>query len=211
MLEFEQNKVAIFGYSGHSYVVIDSLLLTKKNIIGYFDQQKQQKNPYNLKYLGTENNFDFNLLSSDIVLFPAIGSNSIRKKLVHLFEENNFNQIILIHPKSIVATTSKVGKSTLVSAGAIINSFAKVGKGCIINTGSIIEHDCVINDFVHIAPGVVIAGNVSVGSESFIGANSVIKQGIVIGKYVTIGAGSVVLKNIPDNEVWVGNPAKKIK
>ena len=211
MSEFKQNNAVIFGYSGHAFVVIDSLLLTKKNVIGYFDQEEQQNNPYNLEYLGSENNFNFNSLSSNVVFFPAIGSNLVRKKLIKLFEKNNLNQIILQHPKSIIAASSEIKLSTLIAAGAIVNPFAKIGKGCIINTGSIIEHDCVIDDFVHIAPGAVLAGNVSVGNESFIGANSVVKQGIVIGKNVTIGAGSVVLKNIPDNEVWVGNPAKKIK
>lgn len=62
-----------------------------------------------------------------------------------------------------------------------------------------------------IAPGAVLAGNVMVGENSFIGANSVVKQGVTIGNGVTVGAESVVIKNIPDNEIWVGNPAKKLK
>lgn len=64
---------------------------------------------------------------------------------------------------------------------------------------------------MHIAPGVVLAGNVTVGENSFIGANSVLKQDVKIGSGVTVGAGSVVIKDIPDNEIWVGNPAKKLK
>ena len=66
-------------------------------------------------------------------------------------------------------------------------------------------------DGVHIAPNATILGNVYVGENTFIGANSVIKQGVKIGENVTIGAGSVVLKDIPDCQVWAGNPAKKIK
>jgi len=45
----------------------------------------------------------------------------------------------------------------------------------------------------------------------FIGANSIILKGVRIGKGAVVGAGSVVTKNIPDGEVWAGNPAKKIK
>jgi acetyltransferase-like isoleucine patch superfamily enzyme len=63
---------------------------------------------------------------------------------------------------------------------------------------------------VHIAPGAVLAGNISVGENSFIGANSVVRQGVKIGSGVILGAGSVVIKNIPDNEIWAGNPAKKL-
>jgi sugar O-acyltransferase (sialic acid O-acetyltransferase NeuD family) len=211
VLDYKTNNTIIVGYSGHSYVVIDALLLSQNNIIGYFEKEKQINNPFNLDYLGDENEFDLNSLPTTTHFFPAIGSNSVRKKLIHYFEKNNLKQFVLQHPKSIIAQSSEVGKSTLISAGVIINPLAKIGKGCIINTGSIIEHECIINDFVHIAPGTVLAGNVRIGTESFIGANSVVKQGVVIGKNVTIGAGSVVLKDIPDNETWVGNPAKKIK
>lgn len=45
----------------------------------------------------------------------------------------------------------------------------------------------------------------------FIGANTIICSPVIIGKNAIVGAGSVVTKNIPDNEIWAGNPAKFIK
>ena len=45
----------------------------------------------------------------------------------------------------------------------------------------------------------------------FIGARCLILKGVVVGENSIIGAGSVVTKNIPDNEIWAGNPAKFIK
>jgi acetyltransferase-like isoleucine patch superfamily enzyme len=45
----------------------------------------------------------------------------------------------------------------------------------------------------------------------FIGAHSIILKGTTIGEKSIIGAGSVVTKNIPDGEIWGGNPAKFIK
>ena len=81
----------------------------------------------------------------------------------------------------------------------------------IINSNATIEHDCVIEDYCHVAPGAVLAGDVFVGPSSSIGAGSTVKQGVKIGRNVTIGAGSVVLNDIPDNETWVGVPAKKLR
>lgn len=52
---------------------------------------------------------------------------------------------------------------------------------------------------------------VFIGDNSFIGAHSIILKGVKIGKRCIIGAGSVVAKNIPDGEIWAGNPAKFIK
>jgi maltose O-acetyltransferase len=52
---------------------------------------------------------------------------------------------------------------------------------------------------------------VSVGNDCWIGGNSVICPGVTIGHGCTIGAGSVVTKDVPDNSLAVGNPAKVIR
>lgn len=51
---------------------------------------------------------------------------------------------------------------------------------------------------------------IQVGSHVFIGVNSIIMPGVNIGSNVVIGAGSVVTKDIPDNSVAIGVPAKVV-
>lgn len=83
-----------------------------------------------------------------------------------------------------------------------------------------------IGDHVHITEGCTILahyldveqqgihwnnGDVFIGDYSFIGAHSIICKPCRIGKNVIVGAGSVVTKDIPDNEIWAGNPARFIK
>lgn len=58
---------------------------------------------------------------------------------------------------------------------------------------------------------VSIALPIVIGDDCWIGGNTVICPGITIGKGCVIGAGSVVTKNIPDNTLAAGNPAKAIK
>lgn len=85
-----------------------------------------------------------------------------------------------------------------------------MGKGVIINTAAIVEHECKIGDYSHIAPNATLCGNVTIGSGVFFGAGAVARQGICIGNNSTVGAGSVVTKDIPPNEIWAGNPARKL-
>lgn len=51
----------------------------------------------------------------------------------------------------------------------------------------------------------------TIEDEASIGSGSTILCGINIGQRAVIGAGSVVTKNVPDGQVWVGNPAKPLK
>lgn len=53
-------------------------------------------------------------------------------------------------------------------------------------------------------------GRVVIGNNVFVGASSVILPNTVIGNNVIIGANSTISKNIPDNSVYAGNPAKFI-
>lgn len=202
----------LLGYSGHAFVVADALLSTGKTINGYFDLKTAEVNPYNLLHLGDENAIDKNTRNSTDIYFPSVGSNILRKKMVELIEKKNLEQGSIIHISAVISNKAIIEeKSTFISANATINSLSYISKGCIINTGAIIEHECIIGEFSHIAPGAVLAGNVTVGSETFIGANTIIIQGKTIGNNVIVGAGSVVISDIPENQTWVGNPAKRIK
>tara|TARA_Y100001935_G_C17260542_1_gene486130 strand:- start:215 stop:826 length:612 start_codon:yes stop_codon:yes gene_type:complete len=199
-------KIVIIGYSGHSYGCIEVSINQDYSIIGYYDLVKKISNPYNLKYLGYEDNIDISYKP-----FISIGDNIIRKKIYEkLCKKNIVLSTKLIHLNSIISKSSLIKEQTYISAGVTINPQTKIGVGCIINTGSIIEHDCDIGEFSHIAPGAVLCGNVQIGEGSFIGANSVIKQGVRIGKNVIIGAGSVIINNIHDNSKVAGNPSKII-
>lgn len=94
--------------------------------------------------------------------------------------------------------------------GVIINNSTKIGKGCIVNTGSTVDHDCIIEDYVHISPGTNIAGGVFVGEETWLGIGSKVINNIKIIKGCKIGAGSVVVKDINKAGTYVGVPVRNI-
>ncbi len=197
-------NIAIIGYSGHSYVVIDIFESQKKNVVVYCEQNEKPNNPYHLAYLGSERETQVIETLKNYDYFVAIGENNIRKRVSEYLEQFIGRPINAIHSSAVISSKSEIEDGVMVGAKSVINSLAKIGKGTICNTSCVIEHECKIGDFCHIAPSAVLCGNVEVGENSFVGANAVVKQGIKIGKNVVIGAGSVITKNIPDDAKVVG-------
>ena len=58
----------------------------------------------------------------------------------------------------------------------------KSGNGAIINTGSCVDHDCEIQNFVHIAPGCVLSGNVILRERVWLGTGSTVIQNIKLAQ-----------------------------
>lgn len=142
----------------------------------------------------------------------GVGKPILRKKM---FE--TFSQIGGI-PTSTISIDAKIGSKeiiigvgTTILDGAIISNSVSIGVGCILYYNAILTHDCKIGDYVEISPAAILLGRSNVGSYTQIGANATILPDITIGSNVIVGAGAIVTKNVPDNCVVYGNPAKIIR
>ncbi len=207
-----ESKVILVGYSGHGLAVADSINTQNSHkLIGYIDQQPKEFNPFKLDYFGTDNSDVFlRIKNNKLKVILGVGDNVLRSKIFNQYNYEKISFINVIDKTSNLSKYITYGIGNFFSRNTIVNSFSTIENNCILNSGCIVEHECFLGSHVHIAPGAVLCGNVKIGEYSFIGANSSIKQGISIGKNVIVGAGSVVINNIPDYEIWVGNPAKKI-
>ncbi len=74
-----------------------------------------------------------------------------------------------------------------------------------------VGHDTRICNFSTAAPGVNLGGNCVFGEGVEFGINSSTIQGVKIGAGAVIGGGAIVVRDIPDNSVAVGVPAKVVK
>ena len=72
-------------------------------------------------------------------------------------------------------------------------------------------HDGGVGLFRKEYPGINIFGRIKIGSNVFIGSDTIFLPGVVVGNNVVIASGSVVSKNIPNNSVSAGVPARVIK
>jgi len=206
-------KTVIIAASGHGKVVLDILQQNENiEITGFIDDDSNLhgKSVNGVPVIG---NFSIilNLNENIDCGIVAIGDNHIRADFFKQLQDIGVQTITAIHPGAIIAKTAIIGNGTVVAANAVINPSAEIGENCIINTGATIDHDNCIADHVHISPGANLAGNVSVGEYSHIGISASIINGIAIGQNATVGAGAVVTKDVTDNAVVAGIPAKIIK
>lgn len=203
-----RDKIVIIGASGHGKVIADIAKLNGYKEIIFLDDDITKTKNGKYDVVGTGKDIDTYLDQYDY--FVAIGNNDIRKKITEKLEDKKIIQPVLIHPAATVDETAKISSGTVVMANAVINADVYIKKGCIINTASSVDHDCKIEDYVHLSPGVHIAGTVSIGERTWIGAGSTVINNISIADKCVIGAGSVVIKNIMKSGIYVGSPARKI-
>lgn len=196
------NRLVIIGASGHGKVVSDIAIQNGYKDIIFLDDNENIKECAGFKVAGKCMEYS-RILNSDY--FVAIGNAEIRKQI----QEKLPNVTTLIHPKAVIGRGVTIGCGTVVMAGAVINSGCIIGRGCIVNTSSSVDHDCKIEDFVHISIGCHIAGTVSVGKKTWIGAGTVVSNNIHICDNCMIGAGAVVIKDIDEPGTYIGVPAKK--
>ena len=143
----------------------------------------------------------------------ALGGTKLRKFLYHKFIEFG------LKPYSVISSTSIIGdNSVFLEKGLNIMHFVfiandvQIGTGCLINTYASIHHDVRIGDFVEISPRATLLGATNIGNETSIGAGAIILPNIrKIGNNCIIGAGALVTKDLPDNVMAYGVPAKIVK
>lgn len=70
---------------------------------------------------------------------------------------------------------------------------------------------CILTHFINPQNGDYTCGEVRIKKNAFIGTGTIITKPVTIGERAIVGAGSIVTKNIPDDEVWAGNPARFIR
>lgn len=202
--------ILLIGNGGHAKVIKDIINQSKQfYFAGYLDDS--------IKKLHKEDNIIYDSLDNisnyieDYYFIISIGNNEVREAIFKKIDIPIKKYPILVHQSSSIGSNVKIGQGTVVMANTVINADTRIGKHSIINTGAIVEHDNEISDFVHVSPNATLTGGVTVGTKTQIGASATVIPQVNIGKNTIVGASSTVVKDIDDNQVVVGVPAKPIR
>lgn len=125
----------------------------------------------------------------------------------------------------VVFPEAEIGDNCNICANVLIENDVHLGNNVTVKSGVQLWDGITLEDNVFIGPNATFTNDLYPRSKNpdwklcktivkkgaSIGANATIVCGITIGENAMVGAGSVVTKDIPDGEIWVGNPAKFLR
>ena len=143
--------------------------------------------------------------------------NDSRNSAIPLLDKRTVNA--RIEPGAILREQVEIGDNAVIMMGAILNVGAAVGEGTLIDMGAVLGGRASVGKRSHIGAGAVLAGvveppsakPVTVGDDVLIGANAVVIEGVHVGNGAVVAAGAVVTRDVPENAVVAGIPARIVK
>jgi acetyltransferase-like isoleucine patch superfamily enzyme len=169
---------------------------------------------------------------------PVYGPNSLYAGQSKKLPDTIIGEGCIICTFAVIYAGTKLGKKCFVADGASIRENVEIGDESVIGrmvtiecntkignrskiqTGAHITADCMIGDDCFIGPEVCTMNDKYMGVKEnkmqgpiigngvLIGGNATILPGVKIGNRAIISAGAVVTKDVPKEEIWMGNPAK---
>lgn len=138
-------------------------------------------------------------------------------------QSENIGENTMIWQFCVILKDAVIGDNCNINCHVLVENDVQIGDNVTIKPGVQIWDGVTLEDNVFIGPNVTFTNDLIPRSKKYpeafaktvvkkgasIGANATIVAGNTIGENALIGAGSVITKNIPDNTVWFGNPAKQ--
>lgn len=139
----------------------------------------------------------------------ASGEPRVRDVLFNKVNNDGYQLPNLISEKASFGKFKKLGKGNiLLDFSYFSGSGLSIGNNNIFMPFSLVSHNCVVHDHVVVSGSANINGGTILEDRVYVGSGSIIREMVKIGADSIIGMGSVVTKNVENNSVMVGIPAK---
>jgi len=139
-------------------------------------------------------------------------------------QSENIGENTRVWQYCVVLPGAVIGEDCNICFSSYIENQVRIGNRVTIKNGVHVCDGVTLEDLVFIGPNTTFTNNNHPRSKEYvtvtetlvkkgasIGAGCVILAGITIGENAMIGAGSVVTHDVPDGELWMGNPAKYVR
>ena len=203
----------ILGGGGHARVVLQLAREAGHGVIGY-TAPAAGPGGWSIPWIGTDHDLLNRADASGLTALLGVGKMDAgdgRLRLQTRLEAAGIRFPAAGSRSAVLHDDVIIGAGTLVLSGAVVVTGTRLGRACIVNTNASVDHDCVLEDDVHVAPGVTLCGGVRVGAHTMTGAAATVLPGVSICARSVIGARSTVTRAIAEPGVYVGTPAQRIR
>lgn len=211
-------RIILWGGTGQAKVVRPIIEYYGSKVVAVFDDTPSLPPPFSdvplyFGWIGFQRWLSSQINIENIGFCITIGNPHGRVRLMLHDQLCNEGLIpaTIIHPTAWVAENTTIAKGSQIMAGVNIQPEVKIGMQCIINTKVSIDHECILEDGIEISPGATLCGNIYVETNAWICAGATILPRIKIGHDSIAGAGSLVTKDVPNNTLVYGIPARIIR
>lgn len=205
--------LAIYGAGGLGKEICDAAFISKTDgyeEILFIDDIKDIQEYYGKKVYTFEV-FIKKFTKDDCEIIIGIGEPSIRSDLFQKVNGYAYRFATVIHPTSVVSSSSTVGQGVYIGPLSFISSNTVVSDNVLIQPHTLIGHDTRVGFSSVISPHASVAGACKIGERSYIALNATIGEKISIGDDSIIGMASCVNLDIPSEVIAIGCPARVVK
>jgi acetyltransferase EpsM len=187
-----------------------------KEVLGYIEQHRGYRVICVLDELAVEHCLGYPIVHPekysgncrDAIL--AVGMPEHKRWVLQKYAPLQLRWLTLIHPSASVSRSSRIGDGSVICPQASITADAWLGELVLVNISATVTHDAVVGARSTIFPYGFIAGGAHIGEDCLISAGAKVLPGIRVGDRSRLGADAVAHRDVPDDVLVCGNPARTV-
>lgn len=143
----------------------------------------------------------------DKALF-AVGYPDYKREVLARYARFGFQWQTYIHPQAIVSPYARVGVGSIIAPFTVVAGNAAIGDFVFMNVYSAVGHDSTVGDFSSLMPYACAEGHAHLGQECLLATGAKVIPKVRVGDRSRVSAGAVVMRDMPQDALIHGNPAK---
>jgi len=177
----------------------------------FFDENPAIQNLYEFRVIHSEDLVQEHFAKSGPDFAVGVGKSLIRHKLTRQLVALGGKPRTICSEYAHISGVVEIGEGCAILKQAILEVGVVLEEGVLLNLNALVCHETHIGMFSEISPGAILLGACRIGKFSFVGAGAIVNPLVRIGDNVVVGAGAVVNRDVPDNALVMGVPARVVK